>query len=922
MRFSLTIQQSTDTYNPILGPYYDRVVYCEGQQCLLDALEALGATITVESPQVPVDLFDDESITLTRQVKDFQDVQSAKTDFTQQFNIPSTETNDPIFANYFEENIAFGDWNPYLKLNATIYVHGLPVFYGCVELTGVTYKNGLPHQYNVVFYGQAKNVFTEFGEDTLMDVDWSAFNHDITYANITDSWDQNLLGGNILWPVVDWGSNFVYSKTYKGPNTIASSTYGGVAMSQLRPMIKFKTMIETCFSNYGYTLSGSLLSSDAFTDLYCAPMSYAGPYQDTIPYANCDITMPPTAFGTPSTYTMQYTKLPLSVEVSDPDNVFDNATYEYTAPKTGWYRYDFNANITILTPNATFGNRFQFALMVNNNATSFTGTQSTVGNFYQSYYVPLTAGDKVSVGYYSPFGGTLDAQFECVEAPFGADTMQLEWIMPPTKVADFIGGVLKAYNAVLVPVSETEYAMHNIDDWYSAGDTNDWTKWIDVTDITHEKMRIPAKVSLTHAEGLDLANQKIISLYGRRFGAVEYAPRVDFVDEPLEVETIFNIPVPSLMRETNDVGSTIGITDIQMVAMLDKDAQSVQHPLMLAYYTGNKAVTYPWYFETIQQTTFPTLSTYSAYPTTTSSYSLTYGLETTISGDMATNTMYMVFWQRYLSRLYSSRSRVVYMTAIIPVGEWLNLSLNDTIAVSGNYYKINKITYDMLNERADLELITYPDVDVLSITADGNQPDWTPAQQNPVDGITFAGDGIVGRDVTHGIPNGADYYTDVLGQTTYNDQTLARLKAAVDQLLNRSRKTVMTASNTTEEALSITGETPVVVNLTDSETMGDAERLVFDATNNWIFDQYGGQFRLTAQVSFDTSGNRHLAFVIAVNGVYTNAEAHEYHSSGSLNMTTIANLNAEDKVQILAYDEEGGSEIITMHTAYLTLELL
>jgi len=869
----------------------------------------------------PMDLFDDESITLTRQVKDFQDIPTAKTDFTQQFNIPSTETNDPIFANYFEENIAFGNWNPYLKLDATIFVHGLPVFYGCVELTGVTYKNGLPNQYNVVFYGQAKNVFTEFGENTLVDVDWSAFNHDITYANVTDSWNQALLSGDILWPVVDWGSNYFWNRGFNFNK--GSLAYTGAWINELRPMIKFKTMIETVFSNYGYTLSGSLLSSSAFTDLYCAPMQAAGPFQQqTISYGLCEITMPSTSFGTPSSYSMQYYTLPLSNEVSDPDNVFDNTTYEYTAPSKGNFTFQFDANISAINTNPTFGNNFQFCLIVNGNPTTFAGTTSSVGTYSQTYSIALNVGDVVSMGYRSAFGGTLSASFDCTTTPFKSNSMQLEWIMPPTKVTDFVGGVLKAFNAVLVPVSETEYAMHNIDDWYSAGDTNDWTKWIDVTDITHEKMRIPAKVSLTHSEGLDLANQKIISLYGRRFGSVEYAPNVDFVAEPLEVETIFNIPVPSLMRETNHLGAVIGVTDIQMLTMLDKDAQAVQHPLLLAYYTGNKAVTNWWYFEGIYQTSFPTLSTYSAYPTTTSSYSLGYGLETTISGDMATNTMYMVFWQRYLSRLYSSRSRVVYMTAIIPVGEWLNLSLNDTIAVSGNYYKINKITYDMLNERADLELITYPDVDVLSITADGNQPDWTPAQQNPVDGITFAGDSIVGRDITHGISNGSNYYTNVLGETTYNNQTLARLQTAVDQLLTQSNKTVITGYNYTETTLSITGETPVVVDLSDYETMGDASRLVFDATNNWIYDQYGGQFRLTAQVSFDTSGNRHLAFVIGINGVFTNAQAHEYHSSGSLNLTTIVNLNAEDKVQILAYDEEGGSETIDMHLALLTLELL
>jgi hypothetical protein len=50
------------------------------------------------------------------------------------------------------------------------------------------------------------------------------------------------------------------------------------------------------------------------------------------------------------------------------------------------------------------------------------------------------------------------------------------------------------------------------------------------------------------------------------------------------------------------------------------------------------------------------------------------------------------------------------------VNEWLQLEMNDTIAVSGNYYKIQNIEYDILNEKAHLVLISYPDVEVQSYT--------------------------------------------------------------------------------------------------------------------------------------------------------------------------------------------------------------
>jgi hypothetical protein len=42
----------------------------------------------------PIDLFQDEVVKLTRQVKDVSDLSQARTDFTQQFTIPSSPTND------------------------------------------------------------------------------------------------------------------------------------------------------------------------------------------------------------------------------------------------------------------------------------------------------------------------------------------------------------------------------------------------------------------------------------------------------------------------------------------------------------------------------------------------------------------------------------------------------------------------------------------------------------------------------------------------------------------------------------------------------------------------------------------------------------------------------------------------------------
>jgi len=78
---------------------------------------------SLDIENVAVDLFNDESIQLVRQIKDYQDLSNSKTDFTQQFVIPSTSINDPIFQNYFDENAVFSGWNAFIKLDAQIFIH-------------------------------------------------------------------------------------------------------------------------------------------------------------------------------------------------------------------------------------------------------------------------------------------------------------------------------------------------------------------------------------------------------------------------------------------------------------------------------------------------------------------------------------------------------------------------------------------------------------------------------------------------------------------------------------------------------------------------------------------------------------------------------------------------------------------------------
>ena len=325
MRFSLSIRQGTDTITPYMSPYLSRCEICESPECVISALESLGGTF---APYVPVDLFQDETIQLTRAIKDFLTT-AARTDFTQQFNIPSTAVNDPIFQNYFDENSVFTGWNAFLKLDAIIYIHSIPIFNGCIELTGVEFKNGLPRQYNLIFYGQGKKAVANWGEKTLPMVDWSDYNHVANVSNVLDSWDGNLLSGKILYPLADWHIGLSYVKGLGISNNLYQ---GGIDVSDLRPSILLKEMITACFSDIGYTLSGSLLGKNYFDNLYVAPMSGAGAVQNT---ANEDakINVSKSSFTLGTTF--QNLPLVFDTVTSDPLSLYDLGTGEYTVPFTG-----------------------------------------------------------------------------------------------------------------------------------------------------------------------------------------------------------------------------------------------------------------------------------------------------------------------------------------------------------------------------------------------------------------------------------------------------------------------------------------------------------------------------------------------------------------------------------------------------------
>jgi hypothetical protein len=831
----------------------------------------------------PVDLFNDETIQLTRAIKDFLTT-AARTDFTQQFNIPSTAVNDPIFQNYFDENSVLSGWNAFLKLDAIIYIHSIPIFNGCIELTGVEFKNGLPRQYNLIFYGQGKTAIADFGEKTLPMVDWSAYNHTVNYTNVIDSWFGNLLSGKVLYPVADWHIGLTYCKVPVVDNNLYS---GGLAINDLRPALLLKEMVTACFADIDYTLSGSLLDKSNFDDLFVIPMSGAGPVQNT---NNEDAKIDVSLSLLTTTANYQFLKVTYNVEASDPLNLYNSGVY--TVPFTGTYGLRVSGTLST----GSGGARFR--------ANWFNGTHnfdvlSGTGAFSFDTLVRMNKGDSLQIELQDYLGNVFSGlRFEITQVPFGIDgsTLDFEVVMPSMKVSDFINGFLRTYNAVLIPVSNTEFELHNIDDYYALGDTKEWTDYIDMTDIKHEKVPIPRKISMSHKEAEDLANVQYTAINNQAYGSVSASPEVDFANDELNIESPFSVFVPSVIREKDINNQVVRDTELQIPVVLDSDFKAVKGDLYLAYFVERKTIVADTFqLEGIDQFSYPLMSTYQDYPTTTATKSVAFGVEATISGDAATATLYDEFFKTYLSRIFSTKSRIVHFDAILPVNEWLQLEMNDTIAVSGNYYKIQNIEYDILNEKAHLVLISYPDVEVQSYTSTGNNTGWTDGTLRP-DGVSLLNGDAVGRGVTNSKPLfGGGTGVTVLGQKTFNETTMQKVRDAVNELVKG--RNVIVAYNDAPTAI-VTPETgayePIPLSL--SAILGNPYYFVLSGTV--ISINVSARYKVTAEIGFDHSHGHDLEFGILVNGLITTGYSNVGNFDQSTSVSEIFDLGVGSEVSV------------------------
>jgi hypothetical protein len=827
---------------------------------------------------VTADLYKGEDITLVKQAKDLTDLGATRTDFSRPFTIPATDTNNGIFEHFY--NLDIDDPYPvHNKAEASINVKGVQIFEGVLELMNVTLKNNIPDSYEVNFYGRNKQLTTLWGDDYLRDINMN-LDHALTYTNVVASWGGTLQSGKVRYPIIDFGDReqgaWNYSTAQMAQNSIAIDS-GAIHPAELRPAVRLSTILTKCFTHISKTLT--LDSSIDDDNLYMMGMEKVGTFLGNYDAeVNAELAVSVSAGTT-------FNDLAGFTENTDNDARFNHTTGEFTAATVG--DYTFRLAFTSITS----GRSFNIRALKDGNVMPNAPVQSSGTSQTYTFTMFLQQGDviKFQVQEVQGLAFTANLVYDLIDWPTfktGA-TILIEDGMPEVKITDFINGVLKMFNAVLTTSDGVAYTMSPLTDYLNAGATKEWSSKIDTSVVKIDKQEVPESVKLMHKESEDLANVSFKNAFARDYGAVKYenAGLFDFTSDGIEVESPFVIMPTTLENQVDTAGVRIGTTDLEIYKYMDTDGEPIQVELSLFYFAGYEATTFNWKMVNdsavvVDQTSFPYFRTWDDKPVASSDNSIAFSIETPPSRVITTNTFLEKYWRPHLDRIFNPAMRRVQMTAYLDTTDWLELEMSDTIQVATRPYKIEKISYNMTEGRATLDLFTY-DQKATATPSYGNNGtltwDQTPTNQE----LKLAG----------ALKVGSNYLIkpDELYQS--RSRGIAQ-QGAIQHLTFLANPRALDMITNTNEALTMTTSYQVIGGYDTSEL--DQCTCFAKNLSTGVFtlqDSFLVEVIYTAD--FENQTNKDLQFTILKNGAESNFVA--YVDSGSQNVMIAGLLSCQDE---------------------------
>ena len=564
-----------------------------------------------------LDTFDDEDIKLSNNITGLFDVGVLPSDFTRQITLPGSKVNNAFFEHVYDISIT----DPYLfatnvKVAAYFDFDSIYLSSGYIQLNKINVRaNKFIESYDITVYGTLSSFGRDINKYFLTDLTSLAeYNHTSSYNNIINSWSGSLFGGDIVYPLADYGNAYRYtSGQYElfGMDDIN----GALAVQNFKPSIRVKPVLDAIFSEAGYTYSSSFMNQPFVDDIYllCNNSLKYPEFSDVDleTYGKIkigaisgsgmtDVLLPSGSFVT----------LPWFNVLSDPQGFYNNGAYtvEKRTNITGVLNLNINVSCSVnnmpgtLTANGTWQTRLLETGSSTPVATQAVQSfifffdqlqQSRTGGINQNYdlsteiiYPDVPIGTyyfqiRQSPNFPSSVAAlpvvTMDPQsttksyLQIKEVSQAADgrILDIPSNMPfgtsGIKQIDFVLGLQKKFNLVIYAdkTKRNNFIIETFNDWYKRGQIRDFNKYINL-DETIEV--VPAnnlavnKLNFGDTLDQDYISQQFSKEANREFGKQYYIDTNNYFSQgSFDVKTTFASDPLIRIAGTGLSGSVAGL---------------------------------------------------------------------------------------------------------------------------------------------------------------------------------------------------------------------------------------------------------------------------------------------------------------------------------------------------------------------------
>ena len=671
-----------------------------------------------------LELFKDESVSITDTIQNVKDPAKIFAPFSQQFSVPASKHNNKFFKHYYNSEIQ-NSFDARFQGDGLIQLNGVNYKIGKIRLTSVDLKNNVAYSYKLVFTGETVEFKQILAENELSSLTYpESLNFEYTSDFVKSKLQGTAEGEDIIFPLITHSKNMRFNYANNGGYRDAI-TGTKLNYADLKPALKTKVIIDAIQTTYPQIVfSQQFFNSTVFKKLYMWLHREEGYLSNADEGGSTQQIS--TKFYTQYTGTSAANYDFVSGDELRPARCFHTNNTIFAQK----YGYIFTLNVTVPDPATTYNVQM---LRASDNSTLFdidgTGNQTFTYEFTRDNYGENDIDVFININGENTLGlsqtlivqkgyRVLNSNFQVTDtgnyerlAPPSVNSIVIANQMPKMKIFDFLKNIFTMFNLTAYK-EDGVITVLPLDDYYNAGKVYDITEYVDTTKSKISKLLQFKNMIFNFKSKKSYLVQYSEELQGNKFSHESYG-NDEWDGGNYKVEVDFE----KMMYERLTDEITGDLTTIVQGAMLDKKFEpTIGSPLL--FYCFSTPTVYPIAFENPDGTDVainPYLRPSNSISNITTGFisqTLNFGIEvdeyTLGTGSSAqqnqSNDLFTKYYRNYVANLFARNSRKTNVSAYLPLSVILKYRLNDIFVIGTTEYRINSIKTNLLTNKSDLEL--------------------------------------------------------------------------------------------------------------------------------------------------------------------------------------------------------------------------